>query len=41
MQKAGETVGGGLDKEGPVGRQFTDKGAVGGTINSAVGEEKK
>jgi hypothetical protein len=33
----GEAVGGPLSSQGMIGKQFTDKGSVGGTIQSALG----
>lgn len=35
-----QAVGGPFDKEGAIGKQFTNKGAVGGAVDSALGEKK-
>jgi len=35
-----QKAGGVFDKEGAVGKQFTDKGAIGGTVDSMLGEKK-
>jgi hypothetical protein len=36
----GQAVGGPLDKEGMIGKQFTAEGAVGGTAQSMLGGKK-
>lgn len=33
----GQKVGGPLSKEGAIGKQFTDSGAVGGTVQDTLG----
>lgn len=33
-------AGGPFDKEGKIGQQFTDRGAIGGTVDRALGERK-
>ena len=38
VQKVGE--GGVLDKDGPVGRQFTSEGKIGGVVDKILGEKK-
>lgn len=37
----GEKVGGPLASDGMIGKNFTDKGAIGGTINDTLGNDKK
>lgn len=32
-----QKIGGPLDKEGMVGKQFTTEGSIGGTVQSALG----
>ena len=36
-----QKIGGPLDKDGSIGKQFTDGGSVGGTIESMLGGKKK
>ena len=35
-----QKAGGVFDKEVAVGKQFTDKGEIGGTVDSMLGEKK-
>lgn len=37
---AAQKVGGPLDKEGLVGKQFTTEGGIGGTVQNALGGTK-
>ena len=36
----GETIGGPLSSDGMIGSKFTDKGAIGGTIQEKLAEKK-
>lgn len=36
----GQSIGGPLDKEGVIGKQFTTEGAIGGTVESMMGGQK-
>lgn len=36
-----QKIGGPLDKEGMIGKQFTTEGAIGGTVQSVLGGQKK
>ncbi|KAH9886811.1 hypothetical protein F4778DRAFT_786529 [Xylariomycetidae sp. FL2044] len=36
-----QKIGGPLDKEGMVGKQFTPEGSLGGTVQNALGGDKK
>ena len=35
-----QSIGGPLDKEGAIGKQFTSEGAIGGSVQKALGGEK-
>ena len=37
---AAQTIGGPLDKEGVIGKQFTTEGSIGGSVQSAMGGTK-
>lgn len=40
LGSAAQTIGGPLDKEGLIGKQFTTEGSLGGTVQSAIGGTK-
>jgi hypothetical protein len=37
----GQAIGGPLDKEGMIGKQFTTEGAIGGTAQNMMGGQKR